>query len=611
MCGFVGFTGNCTDKQNVIKFMLNRILHRGPDSQDYFITDNITFGFARLSIIDINNGSQPMQNTDKSITLVFNGEIYNYQEIRKDLIDKGHNFKTNSDTEVIIHGYEQYGKNLLDKLRGMFAFAIWDNIKKSLFIARDFFGIKPLYYYNNSKTFIFGSEIKSFLPHPDFVKILNESKLPDYLSFNCVPGYETFFKDVYCLPPGHYLEFNNNSFTVNQYFSPSFNIDNSKNMDYFVSKISTAVKDSVEKHNISDVEVGCFLSSGVDSSYVAAELSKLHPIKTYTIGFDDKRYSEAENAKVLADEINSQNYVNLVSSKEYLENHAKVQYHLDEPLANPSANLLFFISKTAAKDLKVVLSGEGADEMFGGYNIYKEPLSLQKFQKLSPKIRKLLAKAVAPIPNFKGKGFIMRASKSIEQRYIGISNNFKYDERDRYLSKKFESNPPSEFTKQFYNKVSHLDDITKMQYLDIHVWMVQEILLKADKMSMAHSLELRVPFLDIEIFKLASTIPTKYKVNKSNTKLALRKAALKLINPTSANRVKMAFPLPLTEWIRQDDFYYTIKSYFESNFAPQFFNIKNIKKLLEDTRQGKAGNVSKIWTIFTFLVWYEQYFIKN
>lgn len=610
MCGFVGFTGTLENKDLVVNEMLKKIIHRGPDSNNSYLDQDIALGFARLSIIDLSNGSQPMENEDGSLVLVFNGEIYNYQELREKLLKAGHVFKTSSDSEVLLHGYEEYGVDLLNMLRGMFAFTIWDKKKKKLFGVRDFFGIKPYYYAKMGDTLIFGSEIKSFTPHPDFKMELNEEKLPDYLTFGCVPGYDTMFKNVYILPPAHYYEYENEKMTIKRYFQPEFSIDHSKSMDEFVDEISETFKESVQAHKISDVEVGCFLSSGVDSSYVVCELSKLQKLKSYTIGFADQKYSEADDAKMLADEIGVENYKKLISADDYFASVGDVQYHLDEPLGNPSANNLYYVSQRAAEDLKVVLSGEGADEMFGGYNVYKEPLSVAKYQKAVPKpIRKCIAKVVTPLPNFKGKSFLIRGSKSVEERYIGNSNVFKYGERDKYLKKHYDSKPPQWFTKKFYDEAKDYDDVTKMQYMDIHGWMVQEILLKADKMSMAHSLELRVPFLDKEIFKLSSTIPAEYKVSKENTKLAMRKAANREMNQISANRKKLAFPTPLPEWLKQDKYYNIVKGYFTNDVAKKYFNTDLLVQLLDDHRAGKKFKVSKIWVVFSFLVWYEQYFV--
>ena len=612
MCGIVGYIGKTPDHVAVIERMQDRIAHRGPDGRSHYIDGDVVLGHVRLSIIDVEGGAQPMQNEDGTVTIIYNGEIYNYRKLREELIAKGHIFKTNCDTEVLVHGYEEYGADLLNKLRGMFTFVIWDQKKQKLFGARDFFGIKPFYYAMMNDTFFFASEIKAFMDHPNFVKELNEELLPDYMTFACIPGYNTMFKNVYKLAPGHYFEYENGRMNITKYYNVEFHPDQKKSFDQFVDEIADTVTASVEAHKIADVEVGCFLSSGVDSSYVACELAKIYDVKTYTVGFADHTYSEADDAKMLADEIGVVNYPKIISADDYFGSFADVQYQLDEPLGNPSANNLYHVCERASRDLKGVLSGEGADEMFGGYNVYKEPLSVQRYQKIVPRaIRKGIAAVAKKLPDFKGRNYLIRGSQSIEERYIGNSNVYKVGERDRYLKKHYDSKPPQWFTKPFYDKVPEYDDITKMQYMDIHGWMVQEILLKADKMSMAHSLELRVPFLDKEIFALSSTIPTKYRVSKENTKLALRKAAGREMNSISANRKKLAFPTPLPAWIKEDKYYNLIKKYFTSEWAEQFFHTDLLVQLLDDHRAGKRFQVSNIWVVFSFMVWYEQYFVLN
>lgn len=611
MCGFAGFTGGGENAPFLIDKMTEAIRHRGPDSRDKYTDADIAMGFARLSIIDLEGSSQPMTNEDGTLIITFNGEIYNYKELREELAAKGHIFKTSGDTETILHGFEEYGSGILNRLRGMFAFVIWDRKKRALFGARDFFGIKPFYYGKVNGRLFFGSEIKSFFPHPDFVREFNEDLLPDYMTFGCVPGYDTFFKGVRKLPPGHFLMYDAASgrLQTEQYFEASFDMDPGRSMESFAEEIRAVFTASVNAHKISDVEVGCFLSSGVDSSYVASQLSRVQRLRTYTIGFDDKRYSEDEGARMVSDELGVENYLRIVGAEEYLENAPKVQYHLDEPLANPSANLLFFVSQRAAQDLKVVLSGEGADEMFGGYNVYKEPLALAGYRKTPRFLRRAAAGAAKKLPDFKGKNFLIRGSQSIEERYLGNSNIFPYGEREAYLAKSYPgAKPPQAYTRPFYDKVPELDDITKMQFMDMHVWMVQEILLKADKMSMAHSLELRVPFLDKEIFKTARKIPVKYKVNKANTKLALRLAAKSCINEISADRKKMAFPLPLPEWLREEAYYRAVKEAFASPAAFAFFNVDKIMKLLDEHKSGKVSHARKIWAVYTFLLWYGVFF---
>lgn len=608
MCGFVGFSSTCDNKEAIVDSMLKEIYHRGPDSQETYVDDDVALGFARLSIIDLEGGTQPLYNEDKSMVLVFNGEIYNFQTLREDLVAKGHTFSTQTDSEVLIHGYEEYGPELLPKLRGMFAFTIWDKKNKKIFGVRDHFGIKPYYYAQMNGAFIFGSEIKSFLPHPQFEKELNKECLPNYLTFGYVPGTDTFFKNVYMLNPGHYYEYQDGKLEIKRYFEPKFEPDENKSFDEFVDEISATIKDSVKAHQFADVEVGCFLSSGVDSSYVATELSRLQKVKTYTIGFADLRYSEVPNARILADEIGVENYERRVTAEEYFDTAGKIQYHLDEPLANPSANLLYFVSQRASEDMKVVLSGEGADEMYGGYNSYKLPFKHKGFQKLPKGLRKAMAAVAKKMPNFKGKGFFIRNGEDIEDSYIGIMKGFDAEERDSFLKEKYDMPLPQYYTKQFYDKVEGFDKVSKMQYLDINMWMLQEILLKADKMSMANSLELRVPLLDIEIFNQAKTLPGKFKANGENTKLAMRQAARREMNNVTASRTKMPFPLPLPEWLKEDHYYELVKGYFTNDIARELFNTDKIVQLLDDHRNGVPARLTKIWTIFSFLLWYEQFF---
>lgn len=523
MCGFAGFTGYLADGDTILENMMNKIIHRGPDSAGKYIDDKAYMGFRRLSFLDLDNGTQPMFNENKKIVITFNGEIYNYRDIKKDLIAAGHVFANNSDTEVLIHAYEEYGTDMLNKLRGMFAFVIWDSENETLFGARDFFGIKPFYYTVVDNNIIYASEIKSILEHPAYKKEVNELALENYLTFQYSVLPETFFKGIFKLMPGHYFTFKAGKLDIQKYWEPTFESDDSKSLDDFVKEIDEVMQDSIEHHKISDVEVGSFLSSGVDSSYVAATFNG---DKTFTVGFDYEKYNEIQYAKSLSEKINIENYSKLVSSEEYWSAIPKIQYHMDEPLADPAAIALYFVSQTAAKHVKAAMSGEGADEFFGGYNIYREPLDLAKFQKLPKWLRKAFAGIAGAVPfKFKGKNFLIRASKTVEERFIG--NAFMFDEKER---SKILKNPTGkydhkELTKPYYDKVKNLDDVTKMQYIDINFWLIGDILLKADKMSMAHSLEVRVPFMDKEVFNVARTIPTKYKVNKHNTKYAMRKAA--------------------------------------------------------------------------------------
>lgn len=606
MCGFAGFTGYLENGKEVLTNMMNKIVHRGPDSAGQYIDDQAYMGFRRLSIIDLDNGSQPMFNEDKKIVITFNGEIYNHQELREELIEKGHTFANNSDTEVLIHAYEEYGEEMLTKLRGMFAFVIWDSEKETLFGARDFFGIKPFYYAVVDGNLVYASEIKSILEYPGYQKEVNETALENYLTFQYSVLEETFFKGIYKLMPSHCLTFHNGNLSVRRYWEPAFEADNDKSLDDWVNEIDDAMHDSVEHHKISDVEVGSFLSSGVDSSYVAATFNG---DKTFTVGFDYEKYNEINYAKALSDKIKIDNYSKLVSSEEYWAAIPKIQYHMDEPLADPAAIALYFVSQTASQHVKVALSGEGADEFFGGYNIYREPHDLASFQRLPLGLRKVLAKCAAALPfKFKGKNFLIRASKPVEERFIGNAFMFSEKERSRILKHPGGKYNHTELTKPFYDKVRDQDDVTKMQYIDINFWLIGDILLKADKMSMAHSLEVRVPFLDRKVFDVARHIPTKYKVNKQNTKYAMRMAAHRYLPDMVAEKKKLGFPVPIRIWLKDEKYYNIIKKAFTSEAAEKYFNTKALVQYLDDHKNGKADNSRKIWTVYMFLVWYDDFF---
>lgn len=607
MCGFVGFTNTKDNSNRIIEDMMDKIRHRGPDSGGKYTDEDIALGFRRLSIIDISeSGDQPIYNEDKSKVLLFNGEIYNYQTIREELLAKGHTFTTNTDSEVLLHGYEEYGEKLLDKLRGMFAFVIWDKNTKELFGARDFFGIKPMYYAVMDDTFIFGSEIKSFLAHPSFKKELNETALENYLTFQYSPTNETFFKNVYKLPPAHFFKYYNGKLEIKRYWDVNFSADEKPEMDEWVERISDTFKNSVEAHKIADVEVGSFLSSGVDSSYAA---SVANVDKTFTVGFgEDEKYNEIGWAKEFSQYIGKENISKVITPEEYWDNIRKIQYHMDEPLADPSCIALYFVCKKASEYVKVVLSGEGADEIFGGYNIYKEPLGSHAYKSLPKFIRKGIGSVASHLPQKRGINFLVRNGKDLEERFIGNAYMFTPKERKQLLKIKTNAPDPTAITAPFYEKVKDKDQITKMQYLDLHLWMAGDILLKADKMSMANSLELRVPFLDKEVMALAEQIPWKYRVSTENTKLAMRKAALKAAPPKTANKKKLGFPVPIRVWLKEDKYYSIVKTSFTSPAAEKFFNTERLVKLLDEHRSGEYDNSRKIWTVFIFLQWYAVYF---
>lgn len=608
MCGIAGFVGKQEKKEEILEQMMNAIIHRGPDSAGKYTTDDVAFGFRRLSIIDLESGSQPMFNEDGEIALIFNGEIYNSPELRERFLAKGHVFSNHSDSETLIHGYEEYGEKLVHELRGMFGFAIWDNRKKRLFMARDFFGIKPVYYAMINGNLVFGSEIKSILEFPGFKKEVNMEALEEYLSFQYSVLPETFFKGVYRLMPGHYLTYSNGELNITQYFDPTLKPVSKEKQETLVKKLDEVLKDSVDKHMLSDVEVGAFLSSGVDSSYIAAKYAGK---KTFTVGFFDKnnQYNETHYAEECAKFLGLENYSHTITEEEYWGEMPRIMYHMDEPLADPAAIALYFVAREAAKHVKVVTSGEGADEFFGGYTIYREPLSLRWVTWLPARFRKMMASLAEKLPEgIKGRSFLIRASKPVEERFIGNANIFSVEERKKLLKKKTNAPTPQKLLAPKYKAMRNYDDSTKMQYVDLTSWLPGDILLKADKMSMAHSLELRVPFLDIEVFKAAREIRSGMKLKGGTTKYVFRRVAEKYLPEFTTNKKKLGFPVPIRVWLKEESGYQKVKQAFVSEAAKEYFHTEPLIRMLDEHKNGVRDNSRKIWTIYTFLVWYQVFF---
>lgn len=605
MCGITGIVSKNKNKKTLIHEMNEKIIHRGPDAEGVYVDDIVALGQRRLSIIDLSdNGNQPIYNEDKSILVMYNGEVYNYQKIRKELEKKGHKFSTNTDTEVLVHGYEEWGYSILDKLRGMFAFCLYDKNKKKLFIARDHFGVKPLYYYKNDKVFLFGSEIKSFLVHPNFVKELNKEMLGAYLTFSFTPGAKTFFKDVYKLEPGHYMiyDLDKNTYKVKRYFKLEFS-KTEKSYENIVDDISKGMKDSVHHHLISDVEVGSFLSSGIDSSYL---VSMARPDKTYTVGYEESKYSEIDYAEDLTERLGIINISSKISKEEYLKAIESVYYHMDEPTTDACSIAVYFLSKLASKDLKVVLSGEGADEFFGGYNSYDD----HPYTKLPLWFRKMVAGICKILPRNKYTRYLIRRGKSIEESYVSINRNFYDDELDEVLrDKNYLKN--KDILESTYKEYKNESNLNKKLAIDIRYWLSDNVLLIVDKMTMAFSIESRVPFTDIEVFNIAKTIPQEYKIRNNMTKASLRDAAKRDIPNESYKKKKLGFPVPIREWIKEDDFYKDIKRTFEMDIASELFNRDYIMKLLEDHKNGVRDNYRKVWAIYSFLKWYKVFFIES
>ena len=601
MCGIAGFIGKEKNMKKTLKKMTDRIKHRGPDAEGFFVRGNVALGQRRLSIIDIEGGLQPMFSKDGNYVVVFNGEIYNYQEIKKEL--KDYPWQTNSDTEVLLYGYQEWGSDLPKHLRGMFAFALYDIKEKTLFCARDHFGIKPFYYYQNKGSFLFASEIKAFLDHPKFEKKFNESILSAYLSFSFTPTTETFFEDVKRLDAGHSLTYKDGEIKIERYFNLTFPIEH-KDYDEVVKEIDKVMKDSTDHHMISDVEVGSFLSSGIDSSYL---VSLAKPAKTYTVGYDIPRYNEIDYAKDLTDKLHITNISKKITKEEYMQILDKIMYHMDEPASDPAIVALYFVANLASQDVKVVLSGEGADEFFGGYNYYREEVDYSFYHKIPFFIRHGISKFCSLFPPVRGINFLVRRGQKLEDSYIGV-NKVWTEKEVKKLLKIPVTIDNKEITKPVYDEFKGESNIVKMQAVDINFWLMKDILQKADRMTMANSLEGRVPFVDKEVFKVASTLPLDYKVTKENTKVALRASAKKVIPNESYKKKKLGFPVPIRDWMKESDVYNELKETFQSKTAQKYFQTSKLLKMLDDHQKGKKDNYRKLWNVFCFLKWYHVFF---
>ncbi len=704
MCGIVTIVKNKYSKQNidknltseeVLKKMLKAIKHRGPDHTGQKTeNEEYSYGMTRLSIIDLSSGEQPITtiHSGNEYTIVFNGEIYNYKDLKKELLADNFKFKTNSDTEVILNLFIKYKENpkiFLNKLRGMFAFSIFNKTEDKIFVARDFFGIKPLYYLkrdlenietknkkNKRVILAFGSEIKSLLLHPEYSKnseILSQDKInfsavKNYLSYQYNPLEETFFKNIFKLSPGNYMEISQKTgeFEIKNYFDFNFLSEKKlqenagyKDLESVENATFDLIKESVKYHLEADVPVGAFLSGGVDSFITTAMIRYINPkaqIHTFTIGGEEK--NEFEGAKMASNFLKTNHSEIKLSREKYFKNLPKMIWHFDEPVADPAGFALYFLSEKARKKVKVVLAGEGADELFGGYGLYKVPIDLSPVSKLPTFIKSILSLTQKLPFNFKGKNYIKRALTPIEDRYIGNAHIFNKKEIEKIWKKDIEKNKTLESLREFnikklYKKASHLSDSAKMQYIDIKTWLIGDILQKGDKMSMAQSLEVRTPFLDRVVSEFAKKIPDnlKYKyatkdgeknIKGQDTKYLLRKVAQRLskeikleekeeyLRKELADRKRVGFVMPLTEWMqkeisdnnseKKENWKEQILTSLEKGFFSTFLEKKEIEKLIENFKNLKniPKNINlereytrKLFTLFVLDTWYKEFFDKK
>ncbi|MFK7694663.1 asparagine synthase (glutamine-hydrolyzing) [Paenibacillus sp. HJGM_3] len=612
MCGITGvmYFDAREPKEAMLRQMMDVIEHRGPNDSGVFTDPGIGLGFRRLSIIDLKEGHQPLSNEDDTVWIVFNGEIYNYQRLREDLLARGHRFKTHTDTEVIVHLYEEYGEHCVDHLRGMYGFVIWDRRKRELFGARDHFGIKPFYYYTDGSRFLFGSEIKSLLEADGMERRVNEDSLLQYLTFQYVPEPETMFAGIRKLPPAHTIRITaDGRMSVRRYWDPMFAPVQRPFADV-VEELRAKLRDSVVHHMHSDVERGCFLSSGIDSTAIAAHMKRIEPIRTFSVGFDGPN-NETVIARQTAQALGTEHYEKLITADDFFGALPKAIWHQDEPVADPSAIALYHVAGLAAEHITVVLSGEGADELFGGYRIYREPLSLRPLAWLPRPVMRLVHQLVRFLPDgVKGRNYLLRGTTPLEERFLGnaklLGEAAKAEllQLDRKRLRTYRD--PWQVAGDFYSKTRHLDPVSRMQYIDMNLWLPGDILMKADKMTMAHSLELRVPFLDKELFEFARTIPMEYRLAEGTTKYVFRKAMEGIIPDFILNRPKLGFPVPLREWVKGPQGAMMREQIRSSGIEP-YFDLKVVDRMFDQHAAGHGDFARWIWAVYVFGLWHATY----
>lgn len=619
MCGLLSMltaNSNANEFVSAIEEGLPCMRHRGPDAAGTWHDDSAVFGFNRLSIIDLEHSHQPLrwgpEDNPERYAMTFNGEIYNYIELREELQAAGYTFNTEGDGEPIVVGYHHWGADVVNHLRGMFGIVIWDTETRTMFAARDQFGIKPLYYATTDAGTVFASEMKSILEMAEAINLdlsLDRRAIEHYVDLQYVPEPESLHANIRRVESGCTVTLKPGGTVVsNRYFKPRFNaqpVPKGKEQDLF-DRIARALEDSVEKHMRADVTVGSFLSGGIDSSAIATLAKRHNPnLLTFTTGFEREGYSEVDVAAETAEAIGTEHIVKVVSPEEYAESIPKIMWYLDNPVADPSLVPLFFVAQEARKHVKVVLSGEGADELFGGYTIYKEPLSLAPFEKIPSPLRQGLGKLSRVLPDgMKGKSLLDRGSMTMEERYYGNARSFNFEQMQRVIPWAKREWDHREVTAPIYAQSEHMDPVARMQHLDLFTWMRGDILVKADKMNMANSLELRVPFLDKEVFAVAESIPYDLKIANGTTKYALRKAMEQIVPPHVLHRKKLGFPVPMRHWLAGDELFGWAQDTINDSQTEDIFNKHEVMEMLKEHRDGVSDHSRRLWTVLAFMVWH-------
>ncbi|MCG7454598.1 asparagine synthase (glutamine-hydrolyzing) [Corynebacterium tuberculostearicum] len=619
MCGLLGMlaaTGNVDKYVNALERSLPCMRHRGPDAAGTWHDGDAAFGFNRLSIIDLEHSHQPLrwgpEDQPDRYAMTFNGEIYNYVELREELKGLGYTFHTEGDGEPIVVGYHHWGKDVVNHLRGMFGIVIWDTHTKTMFAARDQFGIKPLYYATTEAGTVFASEMKCILEMADEIGLelnLDRRAIEHYVDLQYVPEPESLHANIRRVESGCTVTLRPGEDVVaERYFKPRFPVQQVKQGEeqQLFNRIAEALEDSVAKHMRADVTVGSFLSGGIDSTAIATLAKRHNPdLLTFTTGFEREGYSEVDVAAESAEAIGVEHIVKIVSPEEYAESIPKIMWYLDNPVADPSLVPLYFVAQEARKHVKVVLSGEGADELFGGYTIYKEPLSLAPFEKIPSPLRRGLGKLSQVLPEgMKGKSLLNRGSMTMEERYYGNARSFNFEQMQRVIPWAKHEWDHREVTAPIYAQSEDFDPVARMQHLDLFTWMRGDILVKADKINMANSLELRVPFLDKEVFKVAESIPYDLKISHGTTKYALRKAMEQIVPAHVLHRKKLGFPVPMRHWLAGDELYGWAQDTINESQTEDIFNKKEVLEMLKEHRDGVSDHSRRLWTVLSFMIWH-------
>ena len=621
MCGICGFSWN---DEALIRRMADRIVHRGPDQEGFFCTDGMSLGFRRLSIIDLSeNGSQPMFNEDNTVCLVFNGEIYNFQELRPQLEAKGHRFRSNTDSEVILHGYEEYGIDVVNHLRGMFGFALYDTVRKRLLLARDRIGIKPLYYTRQNGRLVFGSEIKSILQDPGVERQVNHQALYDYLGFEFVPAPETMFAGISKLPAGHLLVWENGQASVRRYWDLSFRpAAPMPSFEEAVEQLREHLDTAVKSHLVSDVPLGVFLSGGLDSSCLVA-LMRRHisgPLKTFTIGYEDKTFSELDYAQIVADHCQTDHRVLRLDSLKpaYVE---ETLYHLDEPMTDLSTVPLYLLCKQAREHVTVCLSGEGADESFAGYDRFKASRLNSSYFNLLPRVvrHQLVARMARLLPDQpQKKGVINMLKRFVEGATLpedGQHLRWQYFLNTTLEQGLFQSGFRSHINgdpfwqvREHDSRCDALDRVNREIYLDMRFMMTDSVLMKVDRMSMASALEIRVPLLDHVLVEFLASLPGDWKLNKMTTKYIFRAALKGLLPDKIVHRGKQGYSLPVKHLLRGELRTYMVERLHDSTVLRETMDMAYIDRLIAEHDALKHNHNHILWALLNVAIWHDRFF---